>query len=135
MHNILIEEMIGKDEPANTLKDQDPKNPQDFFNQTVEQIEQLYQAGLVHGDLSAFNILNNEEKPVLIDFSQSTLTTTPNCKDLLRRDIENVCKYFKKHGVNNDPQEVYDKIMVDSLNHQKEREVKKVKRNKSRPQE
>ncbi len=133
MQNILIEEMVGKGEPANPLKDQDPADPLDFFNQTIEQIEKLYIAGLVHGDLSSFNILNDNEKPVLIDFSQSTLTKTPNSRELLKRDIENVCKYFRKLGVKNDPEEVYNKIMQDKDARQLASEKAKQKRNKSRP--
>ncbi len=133
MQNILIEEMVGKGEPANTLKDQDPKNPKDFFDQTIVQIKKLYIAGLVHGDLSAFNILNDEEKPILIDFSQSTLTKTPNCRELLRRDLENVCNHFKKLGLKNDPQEIYDQMMTDRATRQKDTETRKLKRNKSRP--
>ena len=85
--NILIEEMIGDIEPAPPLKDLPPKDPAKFFQECVKSMRKLYQAGLVHGDLSSFNILNHNEKPCFIDFSQGTLTKTPNAMELLEREI------------------------------------------------
>ena len=74
MHNILIEEFIGEGEtPALRLKDALPQNMEEFAEEVFRQMRLLYLAGLVHGDLSAFNILNHKEKPVLIDFSQGTV--------------------------------------------------------------
>ena len=76
----------------------------------VEQMCLLDHGELIHGDLSAFNILNYKEKPVLIDFSQSTITKTPNSEELLKRDIHNVVTFFRKHGVKADEEEVLEQI-------------------------
>jgi len=108
--NILVEEMIGDDEPALPLKDDYPENPQKFFALVVENIEKLYKGGLIHGDLSAFNILNFKEKPYFIDFSQSTLIKTPNSLELLERDLRNVVHFFKGLGVKADAEELFKKI-------------------------
>lgn len=60
----------------------------------------LYQkAKLVHGDLSEFNILNFNENPVLIDLSHSTPVKSAAAEELLNRDIANICRYFKKIGL------------------------------------
>jgi len=105
--NILVEEFIGDSEPAPPLKDAYPENPQKFFNALIKEIRKMYKIKLIHGDLSSFNILNYNGKPVLIDFSQGTLTKTPNSEELLIRDVNNIIKFFKKLGVKAD----FDKIM------------------------
>ena len=111
--NIIVEEMIGS--PAPPLKDAAPSDPKEFFNLIVEQMRILYQDGnLIHGDLSSFNILNHEEKPFLIDFSQSTLVGTPNSEELLRRDIKNVIHYFRKLGVHEDEEDIFTAITATS---------------------
>ena len=104
-YNILVEEMIGP--PAPALKDQYPAYPYQFLQDILTEVKKLYQCGLIHGDLSAFNILNLDEKPVLIDFSQSTLIKTPNAEELLERDMKNVLQFFNKLGVKED----FDKVM------------------------
>ena len=110
-YNILIEELIGDQEPAPQLKDAIPENPHKFLEEIIEQMRLLYKGGLVHGDLSAFNILNDQGKPVLIDFSQGTLTKTPNAQELLERDIKNVLQFFKKLDVEMSPVDVLKKIV------------------------
>ncbi|MEM4259905.1 MAG: serine protein kinase RIO [Candidatus Woesearchaeota archaeon] len=96
-NNILLMEFIGKHDPAPMLKSQLPKNPKKFFAKTIQNIKKLYKAGLIHGDLSEYNILNYEEEPIFIDFSQCTTTESGNAKELLDRDINNVCNFFKKY--------------------------------------
>ena len=58
-------------------------------------------ARLVHGDLSCFNILNYNENPVFIDFSQTTDIKSQNAKELLIRDIKNISVFFRKIGLKN----------------------------------
>jgi len=106
--NILVEEMIGA--PALPLKDTPPKNPRKFLQEILVEVQKLYQGGMVHGDLSAFNILNWDEKPYLIDFSQSTLTKTPNSVEMLKRDLTNIAQYFKKLGIKANPEEMFLKV-------------------------
>jgi RIO kinase 1 len=109
-YNILVEEFIGDEEPAPPLKDAYPEDPEKFFKEIVKEMRKLYKVGLVHGDLSAFNILNYNDKPVLIDFSQSTLVKTPNSEELLVRDVKNVIQFFKKLGIKAEIEEIVEKI-------------------------
>ena len=111
-YNILVEEMVGRDEPAPPLKDSPPEEPEKFMGLVIEQMQKLYKAGLVHGDLSAFNILNFEEKPYLIDFSQATTIKTPNSEELLMRDVKNICTFFRKQGIKAIPEEIFKKVMA-----------------------
>lgn len=110
MNHILIEEMIGDEAPAPKLKDAKPKNAKKFFALVVEDMKKLYEKELIHGDLSPFNILNHEEKPYFIDFSQATLVKTPNSEELLQRDVKNIVQFFSKLGVKENEQEIIQKI-------------------------
>ncbi|MDP3698290.1 MAG: serine protein kinase RIO [Nanoarchaeota archaeon] len=110
MNHILVEEMIGDGEPAPMLKDTKPKEPRKFFDLIIEDIKKLYDEGLIHGDLSPFNILNYHEKPYFIDFSQATLVKTPNSEELLKRDIHNIVRFFSKLGVRENEEQLLNKI-------------------------
>jgi RIO kinase 1 len=108
--NILVMEYIGDDGVAPQLKNAPPKNPEKFLDEIIENMRKLYKAGLVHGDLSAFNILNFNEKPVFIDFSQCSPLTTSRMTEFLERDIKNCLHFFKKLGVVLDEAEVKKRI-------------------------
>jgi RIO kinase 1 len=63
-------------------------------------IQLMLDAELVHGDLSAFNILWWHERPVIIDFSQAVEAVThPAARELLRRDVDRTARYFRRQGV------------------------------------
>ncbi|KIW76564.1 hypothetical protein Z517_09008 [Fonsecaea pedrosoi CBS 271.37] len=55
---------------------------------------------LVHADLSEYNILYYENKPYIIDVSQSVEGDHPRSLDFLRMDIKNVTDFFRRKGVN-----------------------------------
>lgn len=109
-NNVLVQEFIGISAPAPKLKDAVPKAPKKFFNDIVENMAKLYAAGLVHGDLSHFNILNHKEKAVFIDLSHGTVLKNENALSLLERDIRVICTYFRKLGVQADEQAVLKQI-------------------------
>ncbi len=99
--NVLIMEFIGKNEnPSQRAKDAHPRDPGAWYKSMLSSIKKLYKKEcLVHGDLSEYNVLNNEEKPVIIDFSQGILKEHPLFQKLLERDIKNVNAWFSKLGV------------------------------------
>lgn len=101
-NNVLIEEFIGDKHDAlgaaPQLKDQYPKDPQAFYHECLEMVEKLLRAGLVHADLSQFNILNSDEEPVFIDFSQSTPLENPRAKEYFDNDAKNLVNFFNKAG-------------------------------------
>ena len=54
----------------------------------------------VHGDLSPYNILYWEGRIVAIDFPQAVdARLNPNARELLYRDLENICGHFEKYGI------------------------------------
>jgi RIO kinase 1 len=109
--NVLILDCIGGDFPAQQMKDDLPKNPSEFMEDLMDNLRKLYKAGLVHGDLSEFNILNLDGKPVLIDFSQSTTTKSESALELLKRDSRNIAKFFRKTGIKADEDAIVSAII------------------------
>jgi RIO kinase 1 len=100
LKNVLVLEFMGDNNAiAPKLKDELPKIPKDFFNKIINNMKKLHKAGLVHADLSAFNILNYNENPVFIDFSQCTTLESSRANEFLERDIRNICNFFKKIGL------------------------------------
>jgi len=108
--NILVEELIGGENPASKVNKVIPKNPKAFFDKVIKNIKNLYKAKLVHADLSPFNILNYKEEPVFIDFSTCTTLENDRAQEYLERDIYNVCNFFKKLGVKIDEKKVLKEI-------------------------
>ncbi|MBI1935043.1 serine protein kinase RIO [Candidatus Woesearchaeota archaeon] len=111
-NNVLVLEFIGDDGMiAPKLKDEIPTNPKDFFDRIIINMKKLNKARLVHADLSAFNILNNNEKPVFIDFSQCTTLESSRADEYLERDVRNICTFFRKLGLNADEQKAKKQIV------------------------
>ncbi len=114
-NNILIMDYIGFESiPAPILKDiKSPKEPVKLMKEILVFIKQLYQkAKLVHGDLSEFNILYHNQKPIIIDVSQAISIHHPKAEVYLVRDIKNIFKYFEKLGIETpDPKEFYYEVI------------------------
>lgn len=120
-NSVLLEEFIGDDlDPALQLKDvvfEDYEELEACFQEMLYQMKLLYhKAKLVHADLSEFNILYYQKKPVLIDFSQSTSVDDPHADEYLRRDIKNIVRFFIKRGLDLQEEEVYTTIIKKEKN-------------------
>lgn len=71
-----------------------------LYNEVLHNIEIMLSHGLVHGDLSAYNILYEAGKIVIIDFPQVVYVQgNTNAYNMLQRDITRVCDYFETQGV------------------------------------
>lgn len=105
--NIIVMESIGSNIPSPQLKDSIPENVNDFLDKIIDSVKKLIQVGLVHGDLSEFNILNHKQKPYFIDFSQSTSIKDYNASAYLRRDLNNIERFFKKLNYNMNTEEIF----------------------------
>lgn len=78
-----------------------------LFKDALRNIELLLRHDLIHGDLSAYNILYHEGELVLIDFPQViNPRTNRQARQILERDITRVCEYFDGQGVSRDPKQL-----------------------------
>lgn len=84
-----------------------------YFEQLKEAMATLVGAGLVHGDLSPYNILAAGERLVVIDLPQLVdLVGNVQGFDFLLRDCTNVCGWFARRGLEVDPQELFGDLMA-----------------------
>lgn len=113
--NVLVEEFIGEKLAAPKLKDSIPENIKQFFDKIFEYMKKLYDAGYVHGDLSQYNILNFNDRPIIIDLSTMTPSGNPHFEEYLVRDVRNVCNFGIKHGLKLDTEKVLEKIKKPKL--------------------
>jgi RIO kinase 1 len=61
----------------------------------IDQVVRMLRAGVVHGDLSEFNILISEAGPVIIDLPQAVDAAGNNhASRMLERDVANLRNYF-----------------------------------------
>ncbi len=111
LHNILVMEYIGDEhQAAPLLKDTPLKHPQKIFDEIMTFITRMYKAGIVHADLSEYNVLMFQQKPYLIDVGQAVLLEHPSSSEFLKRDLHNIVHYFKKYGITADEQAFFDTL-------------------------
>jgi RIO kinase 1 len=73
----------------------------------------LTMAGLVHADLSTYNLLWWRGRLVVIDLPQAVeFTTNPDAFELLHRDVANVGEWFSRRGVAVDVEAVYAELVT-----------------------
>lgn len=111
----LIMEFIGDEHgnPAPRLSDLklDQDEAADAFRQSVENLKRIVRSGRVHGDYSTFNILWHNEEAVVIDFPQvMEIKNNRNAGAFLLRDVQSLCKSFKKQGVQADAAKVLREV-------------------------
>ena len=115
-NNVLLMSYIGsKKEPAPQLKDIKITNPEELFDTIISYISIMFKkGGIVHADLSPYNILFFRNKPYLIDLGQGVLLEHPYALDFLKRDILNIVQFFNKLGIRKDSEKIFKKITKSS---------------------
>jgi len=105
--NVLVMELIGREgDAASKLSDVTVENPQMAYEVVREYVRRLYDAGLVHGDLSEYNVVVYEGELVVIDVGQAVTVHHPSSADLLERDCRNVANFFARQGADADPDDL-----------------------------
>lgn len=109
--NVIVMEYIGVP-PAPAPRFVDSEVDEGDYEWTMESVKTLYRkAELVHADLSEYNIFKFEDQRVLFDLGSAVLTTHPEAKALLLRDVSNMVRFFKKRGIEaGDPAEIVEEI-------------------------
>lgn len=111
-NNVVVMDYVD----GGMVKDEVLENPQEFFEEVIDLVYLLrHEAQLVHGDLSAYNIMVQDSSPILIDIGQGM--SIKNYDDfvqhyeLYQRDIENIVGYFNKtYRLNIDQKEIFTKL-------------------------
>ena len=83
-----------------------------YFGQLADAMRALAANGQAHGDLSAYNVLVDDDRVVLIDLPQVVdVVSNPNGMQYLQRDCRNVCAWFSSHGYPCDPEELFGELV------------------------
>jgi RIO kinase 1 len=85
---------------------------QDIFDQFLTQLDLLWtKAKLVHGDLSAYNVLYWNKKIYFIDMGQAVLSNHMYADSFLLRDIQNILDYFSDYEIDlPSAEEIFEKL-------------------------
>lgn len=84
------------------------------WDQVLEAIRTLLRCGVVHGDLSPYNLLWADGRVVVIDFPQSVDPIAhPEGLALLERDVANVCDWFGRRGIDCSAAEVFADVLAE----------------------
>ncbi|MEW5788738.1 MAG: PA4780 family RIO1-like protein kinase [Pseudomonadota bacterium] len=99
LEGVLLMELVtdAQGEPAPRLNDValDPELARQYHAQLIRQVVRMLCAGIVHGDLSEFNVLVDPEGPVIIDLPQAIdAAANNNARRLFQRDVDNLASYF-----------------------------------------
>jgi len=71
----------------------------EFHRRLIDDIVRMLCAGLVHGDLSEFNVLVDQTGPVIIDLPQAVnAASNNNARVMLERDVNNMREYFGRYA-------------------------------------
>ncbi len=95
------------------------ENPKEVLDYIIEDVREMWRLGIVHGDLSQFNILVNPEGIWFIDFPQAidiseveSYEELKLAEDTLRRDLTNILNYFRKtYGIDVNVERVIEEVI------------------------
>lgn len=105
--NVLVMEFLGRDgQRAKRLNEVTVENPETAFEVVREYMRRLHDAGLVHGDLSEYNLVVHEDELSLLDLGQAVTVHHPNYRAFLARDCRNVANFFTRQGHEVDPDDL-----------------------------
>jgi len=87
----------------------------DLWTQLVAAVTLMARAGYAHGDLSAYNILVNDGRLVLIDLPQIVdVVSNPQGREFLMRDARNVARWFTSRGLEVSGDEFGDELIAEA---------------------
>jgi RIO kinase 2 len=94
-HVLAMEFVRGP--PLNRIALSDPVDELDLI---LAEVAKALCRGVIHADLSEFNILVAKSGPKIIDWPQAVEVTHPHARELLERDLSNVLRFFeRKYGI------------------------------------
>jgi RIO kinase 1 len=105
---VLVMEMVkdaeGNPAPRLGEVEMNAEQAQKVFDFLIREVVKMLCAGVVHGDLSDFNVLLGKDGPVIIDFPQSLdAAANQNAREILIRDVANLNRFLQGHGAPEQP--------------------------------
>jgi len=112
--NAILMEYLGDREqaaPALQFVDLPKDEVYPVFAKIMDNIQLWLASDYVHADLSAYNVLYWQGRVSIIDFPQAIDPRfNPNALALLTRDIENICHYMARYGLQRDGQRLAERL-------------------------
>ncbi len=103
-NNVLVMGYVGDDTmPAPLLRNAALEDPGSVLQDVIQNLRAIRKAGLVHADLSEYNLLFWDGKVFVIDVGQSVPLDHPRAEEWFKRDIGNVAHFFHRLRVNVTP--------------------------------
>ena len=98
---VLVMELVtdAQGDPAPRLGDLqfEPGGAREVYEHLITQVVRMLCAGVVHGDLSEFNVLMGADGPVIIDFPQAVdPASNASARKLLIRDVDNLHRFVAR---------------------------------------
>ncbi|MGM0769066.1 MAG: PA4780 family RIO1-like protein kinase [Pseudomonadota bacterium] len=91
----LVADEDGKAAPRLDDVTLSPEQARDYHARVIAEVVRMLSAGLIHGDLSEFNVLVDLNGPVIIDLPQAVNAAgNNNAERMLQRDVDNMRRYF-----------------------------------------
>jgi len=99
LDGVLLMELVTDDEgdvaPRLSEVSMSPEQAMEDHAVVMQYVVRMLCAGLVHGDLSEFNVLVDEYGPVIIDLPQAVdAAANNNAQSMLTRDVNNMTSYY-----------------------------------------
>lgn len=86
----------------------------DWLAQLRRAMRGLAARGWAHGDLSAYNVLVDDGRIVIIDWPQVVdIVGNPRGLEYLQRDCANVCTWFTRAGLDVDPEALFAELVAE----------------------
>ena len=112
--NVLVMELVGLvEDRARRLAEVTVENPQTAYEVVREYMRRLHTAGLIHGDLSEYNMIIHDGELVIIDLGQAVTVHHPNAVEFLQRDCRNVASFFSRQGVDVESDDLFEFVAGD----------------------
>ena len=121
VENMFSMRYLGDDcGPAPRLNDVEPDDPESMRSKVLRGVEDMAHAGVIHSDLSAYNILVHEDEPWFIDFSEALrvdrLGNAPwqrlqEASVALERGLDSLRGYFTRYGLEIESESLVDRIL------------------------
>jgi RIO kinase 1 len=87
----LVTDSAGHSAPRLGEVELEPEQARDYFRFLVRQVVRMLCQGLIHGDLSEYNVLVGPDGPVIIDLPQAVSAAgNNNARAMLLRDVNNI---------------------------------------------